>query len=590
MSDNNISILDLEATRQTEYIEFIEYCLHNGIHDDDELHAFIKLGFGIDIPRTRFCEHHVAPFEWLSDNFFERVEKSIGFGNRTGGKTTILSIVEFLDFIFKRRSSTTAAGSVREQAKTNYKYVKAYCNKPWFKRYIEGKPLQSYISSKHGSSLSIITASLDGFNSPHPTLSVVDEVELIEWELLQEAFSMSMSQYGIEGRDILASTRKKASGTMDKLLKEAKVRGFKIYPWCIWEVLEKCTLKTECKKCSVYYLCEGRARHCKGYYTIKDFIKKVKGLDPTTFRSQWLCLKPDTQGLFYKEFESTKHITDVDKFAKRYNINLLDVMKKFNLKEAFEIKPEHIIPDDWPRFLAFDWGFTNPTTWCAGALDKNDDILYIYKEHYMANVEAIDHAHLFIGEIPNPSKPGTYMKSEGAIKVDDEGNYIISKPYDWSEVPYVFTDADPSGAEYIACFLRKEIIPTNLANAIRGANYGIKITPAINKHEIGWPAVRERLVVMPAINSARIQFFDTCKHTIEEHENLRYPNPTERKNLSESPLPINDHTCDVVRYICARLKWMSELANVNSDDGEGDNDIMRSLSILDSGGCQLIEG
>ena len=80
----------------------LRHYMSNGIQDDDELHAFISEGLGYTIPRERFCkdEGHCAPFDFIADLFFERVETAIGFANRTGGKTLNVSIVNFCNSIF----------------------------------------------------------------------------------------------------------------------------------------------------------------------------------------------------------------------------------------------------------------------------------------------------------------------------------------------------------------------------------------------------------------------------------------------------------------------------------------------------------
>lgn len=55
--------------------------------------------------------------------------------------------------------------------------------------------------------------------------------------------------------------------------------------------------------------------------------------------------------------------------------------------DAFEI------PDEWPRFRAIDFGFTNPFSCLWGALDE-DRRLYIYREVYGVQRSVTDWAHL----------------------------------------------------------------------------------------------------------------------------------------------------------------------------------------------------
>jgi hypothetical protein len=75
-----------------EYVE----CFKRGDFDDDDLHNYIRLILGYDIPRRPFCENHIAPFQFVSDVFFGRCAggAAVGFANRGGGKTLNLAILE----------------------------------------------------------------------------------------------------------------------------------------------------------------------------------------------------------------------------------------------------------------------------------------------------------------------------------------------------------------------------------------------------------------------------------------------------------------------------------------------------------------
>jgi len=73
-------------------------------------------------------------------------------------------------------------------------------------------------------------------NSPHPHLLAVDEVELLPWPVLQQAFSMPMSGGGHQAITVLTSTRKERFGTMQRLLdKVENDPGFpyRLYTWCV---------------------------------------------------------------------------------------------------------------------------------------------------------------------------------------------------------------------------------------------------------------------------------------------------------------------------------------------------------------------
>jgi len=72
-----------------------------GPQTDDELHEWLKFELGIDIPKVAVCEGHDAPFQFLADLFFERIEAALGVANRGGAKTFLVAVLHWLNSRFK---------------------------------------------------------------------------------------------------------------------------------------------------------------------------------------------------------------------------------------------------------------------------------------------------------------------------------------------------------------------------------------------------------------------------------------------------------------------------------------------------------
>jgi hypothetical protein len=358
--------------------------------------------------------------------------------------------------------------------------------------------------------------------------STVDEVELLEWEVLQEAFSMTMEKNGHRAIDILSSTRKKIGGTMDKLLERAKEMNFKIYTWCIWDIIEECKLPGTCEQCVVFSKCKGRARSGRGYYKIRDFIKKVALLDDTTFVAQWECGKPMSTGAFYPDFDRAKHVISFEKFCERIGKEEYVSNAYFRYQNG-ERDLYDIIPDTWEWVIAFDWGYTNPTVWVQCVYDKTNDIIYVVNEYYEKFREPVDHSHYFIGMRPDSNEHNMWVRD--------------NRLYDFSKKKYWYMDADPANPEYIRAFARKDMRPTW---DTRNEQQGIFLNKCINDQEFGWSEVRKRLALIGG--RPRLMILDHCTHTIREHEILH-----RKKENDETPDPVDDHTCDAVRYVCAKL-------------------------------------
>jgi len=471
----------------------LRHYMSNGIQDDDELHAFISEGLGYTIPREPFCkdEGHCAPFDFIADLFFERVETAIGFANRTGGKTLNVSIVNFCNSIFKPGCTSTSCGAIKRQADKAYDYFQSFFNQNLVFANMIVKGLKEETILKNGSKLEIVVGTMTGVNSPHPHKSMIDEVELMDWKILQQALSMSMSGRTMGGRNILGqdvftSTRKFPYGPMQRLLNEAEKRRIRIYKWCIWETLEQCRRK--CKgdsvwgDCPAYAKCEGKAHETDGFYPVADFIKKIVQLDTETWETEWLNLRPRRTGLVYQIFNESVHVWSWDKFAA-------------------VTKEKHGIPEGWKRYRGFDFGFTNPFV-CLWIAEGPDNRLYLYDEYYQKNRIIRDHAH--------------YLK-----KREQGKRYAAS-----------VADASAKGD-------RMELLQEG----------DVWTLPSRGGVQESISSVRGLLEIRPDGYPGLVILQDAAPHTVREFNLYHYLNVREGRAPSELPEKIDDHCMDALRYV-----------------------------------------
>ena len=311
--------------REEYYQEILDALMEIPPKNPSVLHWYIKSFLNLDIPRKQFCRKHVSPFKFISDMFFEKVWNSIAFANRTGGKTTNAAVLNHLDMVFKPRCEIISAGSVKDQADRCYRYfLDFHLDNQYLDDLPMTDPTRSRTIYKNRSLLEVITGTIKSFNGPHPQKVRIDEVELMDWDVLQAGMSMSKSVKTREGKVFraqmcLTSTRKTDTGTMQRLLDDAKkdtrqFGGQKIYQWCIWEIMEKCT--RECKNDKVYgdcpiyqnevFSCKGRAKKCSGYYFIDDVINKVFSMDKDTWEIEWLNMRPSKQVYVYGDYWDRK--------------------------------------------------------------------------------------------------------------------------------------------------------------------------------------------------------------------------------------------------------------------------------------------
>lgn len=471
--------------------------------NNDELHEFIRIALGFDIPRKVVTPGHSAPFDFVADLFFERTKTALGFANRTGGKTCDIAILNFLDMLFKPGCEISNAGATRDQAKKCFNYFLAFMDKKWFKdfcdkyRFVTGKPfivkqIQEETTFDTKATQQIITATEKGVRGPHPHKSRMDEVDEIDWDILQTGLSMSRSdpknireRLPILGQNALTSTRQKARGSMQRLLDEAPQRGIDVYQWNVWEVLERCPRRCfddpTHGTCPVYVYCKGKAHQCDGFYAIDDFIEKARNLDPDKFATEWLNTKPASDKLVYPMFDTTTHV-----------LTERDLFQRFGCTFP---KPE------WPRISGTDFGGGPTSPFVYVKICELPDRTYLVFHEYVAFQRVLrDHAK-------NIKASPYYLRGE------------------WN-----FTDHDAQ--ERIE--LKDHMIVTKPADkaVLAGIDY-----------------LTELLLGYPPDLKPRLYVYERCPFVISEFSAYHWPSrPDGKVDKSSKPAKEYDHSMDAIRY------------------------------------------
>ncbi len=263
----------------------------------DNLHTNIqqRMGYAVARQASPGCPDHIAPFAFLADLYFGRIQRAIGLGPRGGGKTRLVSILEWL-IGCRERTWMFHAGGVEEQAKRAYSYLQEYVALPVF----AGMVQESLISETrwwNGSRLEIHAATINQVSGAHPRVKVADEVEMWDPTVLEKFWGMGTGE-GVQ--TVLISTRDRAVGLMQTVLDEAPHRGLKVYQWCIWDVKAPCP---ECLKggCELWGECQGKHQHTTGHRPRQDLVDKFLSVSPETWEAQFLCRRPGRQGLCFPD-------------------------------------------------------------------------------------------------------------------------------------------------------------------------------------------------------------------------------------------------------------------------------------------------
>jgi len=270
--------------------------------DREALWWWIKEYIHYEIPRVKICQEHCAPFDFVSDYLFDEVDFAIVLANRSGGKTQNFAILDtILAFLYDDIEIATV-GAIQFQAQKCYEYVKEFSNEFPFVHNVNSQTMKKS-TGKNGSSIQVLTGTMTGVNAPHPQLLFVDEIDLMAWPILQQALSMPQSKGGVKAKTVLTSTRKFGVGVMQRLIDEAPKKGYKVYAWCVWEVMEKLPadpVQLELIKKTFGNELPVNVDKCNGYYTWHDAIQKRNSpLEIETWEVEWLCRKPGMEGVIY---------------------------------------------------------------------------------------------------------------------------------------------------------------------------------------------------------------------------------------------------------------------------------------------------
>jgi hypothetical protein len=318
------------------------------------------------------CKDHDAPFDFVYHSFMGLSKVVLAMANRSGGKTLDFAVLSILDTLANDNCESANLGAIQAQAHRCYRYMQGIINSsPVFRGFTKGDGTIQRREFMNRSSIEVLVATMTGVNSPHPQKLKMDEVELIPWVILQEALSMVQSKGDVKGVTVLGSTRKFATGPMQKLLDQGGGRGVKIFTWCILETMEPFPdnpalpnfdpiLAKDIRTIMGTDLPDNTSMF-SGYYKWEDFIEKYQTLDRDVLDIQWFCKKPDLAALIYSRFDEGRNVETNFK---------LDLTQQIYIFEDFGNSKDH------PDVILF--AQHNPET----------NVVTVFDELYLANLSS----------------------------------------------------------------------------------------------------------------------------------------------------------------------------------------------------------
>lgn len=214
---------------------------------------------------------HRSPLDAIWAAYAELDDFSIWYAMRGSGKTYDLSILSWIESLFKPKCGTTVLGGSLEQSTRAVGYLTDLWNMPGVPHYmlVGGTVTGRGFKLKNGSWVKALAASTKSVRGPHPQKLRLDELDEMEENIYNSSLGQPKSNYGIKDNVVISSTLHKPFGLMTEVIDSRIEKGMELYQWCINEVLEP-----------------------RGFWTKDEFERKKRHLTKAMLDSEYYLKRP----------------------------------------------------------------------------------------------------------------------------------------------------------------------------------------------------------------------------------------------------------------------------------------------------------
>ena len=329
----------------------------------ERLWAWIAAFTGVRVAHTPVCLNHCAPFDWLSNAWLNRQSQALVLGPRGGGKSFLTAILTHMESRFKPQLGTRILGGSKSQSMQIYEAITAAVRDGRGNGGSDAGVLSEILKDEarytNGSHVAILAASATSVRGPHVASLRLDEVDEIDPDLREASYGMAMARYGVSASVTMTSTWHRLGGPMADLIDRGQGGEFPVYSWCAFEVLENCPESRSgrwiggeagyehCPACPLKPWCHSQrdrngdvplAKLSYGHYAIDSLIQKVQGISRRAFESDYLCLGPKADGLWFKDFDATKNVSLAAEYDPALSVHLAIDSGVFTGAVAFQVR------------------------------------------------------------------------------------------------------------------------------------------------------------------------------------------------------------------------------------------------------------
>lgn len=197
---------------------------------------------------------HESPLDAIWDAYAEENDFLIWYAMRGSGKTYSLSMLSWMESLFKRRCKTTVLGGSLEQSTKAVGYLQYLWDLfgtlsenqfvsnqlELFKKdiLVNGAVAGRGYKLTNGSEVQALAASPKSVRGPHPQKLRLDELDEMEETIYNSALGQPKANYGIKDNIVISSTLHHPFGLMTKVIDERDEIGATLYQWCVYDVME----------------------------------------------------------------------------------------------------------------------------------------------------------------------------------------------------------------------------------------------------------------------------------------------------------------------------------------------------------------
>ncbi len=484
----------------------------------NQLHAWVRIVLGFDVPRIPIAEGSDAPFDYLCHAYFEdrRPRDCVVWANRGGGKTQLGAIATLLDLLFKPGVQVRILGGSFEQSSRMYAYLRSMLDADdLFKDLLSDAPTGRRVTLRNGSMVEVLSQSERAVRGQRVHKLRCDEVELFEPDVWRAAQLITRSgmcgDVHVHGAIETMSTMHRPFGLMQRLIDDQGDVSAdhadgpspvlrRVFRWSVLDVLERCPPRRPCEGCALWDECGGRARQARGFVRIDDVIQQKSRVGWDTWQSEMLCDRPRRSDAVYPYFSDETHV------------------RAFDAPSA--TPPEDDDDDEagdagdaavWIGGL--DFGYRAPTVLLWAFVD-GDDVLHIVDELVARG-----------------------CSTEQIIK------QVRERP--WPEPAWI--GADPAGHQVT------EHLGRSLISQWREA--GVDIRTRFGRIDAGVAAVARRIRDARGVSS--IMIHQRCTSLVESLALYRYPDGSADLDAASPVKDGADHAADALRYMVVNLDGLA---------------------------------